>query len=378
MAEMYRVEIFAVGTWVGNMGPTKWTQEDLGEIVANTNALMSKGTLKPKLKFGHSSEQFWEEAEVLENQSDGDPGIGNGVNFAIKDEFIVCDFIGMPDIVFNIIEAGLYDSVSAEVNYIQNFGWFISAVALLGADAPAVKTLDDLQAFLSDKTFTPKAVPQVLTFSNPNFRGKDMSDTNKDKTEGTKTPAGIDPATAVIVEDNAVLKQKFSDSEAARAAAESKAKASETELEGYRKKALEVQFSEQKASVLSSYTKDVTDGLLMPALLTKIENHLDEQKVNFALGNTLSLSPELAREVAQAYSEKLPVKNYGDNNSEDETGLAPDEAFELEINKLLSSNSSLNYREASDHVSRTKPQVLKAYVEWTDKVSELGKPQGVA
>ena len=380
MQQMIGVEIFAVGTWVGNRGPMKWTQDDLIEIVQNTNALMANGHLKPKLKFGHSEEQFWEEAQVLEGQEDGDPSIGWANKFRIIGDKIICDFSDMPDIVYNVIQAKLYSQISAEIVFIQEFGWFISAVALLGADAPAVKTLDDLQQFLSDSTVNIQAIiskqePQskaVLTFSNPCI-GVVMP-----KEETTPTPTSGDKAVEVIVGENIELKVKNSELVSNASKLTSENEDLKKELNGYKKEKAKEKFSEQKAAILAPYKADSEKGLLPPAFVSEVESYLNSQQANFTIDNTLFLSPELVRKAVEAYSEHLPTGEQGGNKVEVKTGMAADDEFVKAVKEAqLNSGGKMSYKEASNLVAQTKPELFKKYTDWTEEVSALGRVKGV-
>lgn len=384
MADIYGVEIFDVGTWVGSYGPMKWSFEDMQEIVLNTNALMTDGKLKPKLKFGHSDEQFWESAEVLEGQDDGDPSIGKVINFRLKGTKVIADLVGLPDIVYSAIDQELYTNVSAEVVFIQNFGWFVSAVALLGADPPAVKTLSDLQAYLSELSVqTPDFVPGTrLTFSETYFIGGEMPEHvgDKKKTGDNSSQAPLtNEAISAILKQNQDVLQQFTESQGVIADLKKKLEDGGKELSKYKKANVEVLFNAKFSEIIAPYEKDVTDGLLMPACLDKIKEHLNKQKAGFTAEGTLGLTPELAREVAMSYKEKLPgISSASDDDSgSNDDDKAPDETYVREIKAAMNQNPKLTYSEAAKYVGDVKPEVLKKYVAWTEKVSAKGKPGAI-
>lgn len=368
MKRMAGVEIFAVGTWLGSLGPIKWSLSDLEELVANTNALMTEGTLKPKLKLGHSSEQFWEESEILEGQDDGDPALGKAIQFRIQGDKVICDFESMPDIIYQCIEQELYDSVSAELSFIQNFGWFISAVSLLGADTPAVKVLDDLQAFLSDSSTSHSSGDFTLKFSQPTFKGD-----YKMPDEPIKTAAE-----EAIVKENATLKQQYSDSQSALQTEKENSEAKDKELAKYKQQAVTNRFSDEKQRVLQPFRDQVEKGRLMPAMLTKLEDCLDAQKAGFSEESVLTITPELTIELSEAYQQSMPgQEGAGGGAAGGDDGSAPDDKFELEVKKVQAQHAHMSYKQASDFVAMSQPVLLKEYSEWKDSVSNLGRVGGV-
>ena len=70
--------------------------------------------------------------------------------------------MGLPTVVFNAVKNGLYRNVSIELlkgieRNGNSFPWVLDAVALLGADTPAVRGLKDLQAL----TMSAKNLPNM-------------------------------------------------------------------------------------------------------------------------------------------------------------------------------------------------------------------------
>jgi hypothetical protein len=144
------IEIFTPGEWAG----LSWTDEDLDEMVRNFHALAAY--VKPPIKLGH------DDGQVLA-QVDGYPAIGHVENLRRVGNRLVADVSDMPSIVRNAIDKRLYRRVSAEIypswettsaakslkSDVQ--GKVLAAVALLGADVPEVKSLDDLQRYLASE-----------------------------------------------------------------------------------------------------------------------------------------------------------------------------------------------------------------------------------
>jgi hypothetical protein len=132
-------EIFAPGTW-----NKTWTfaAQDLHDIVANFKALGDNHHVP--LKFGHNDKQ---------PMTDGYPALGWVSDVWVKDDKLIAKFESVPTIVKKAFDAKLYRHVSVELDVDvehrgKKYKYVLSAVALLGADIPAVNTLNDLKHYL--------------------------------------------------------------------------------------------------------------------------------------------------------------------------------------------------------------------------------------
>jgi len=141
MTDLKGVEIFAAGIWNGD----PYTVKDLDSIV-DAYGLMPR---RPPLKLGHS------ETQKFFGQSDGAPALGWVDKLYRNGKKLLADFTKVPDVVANFIRGGNYDRVSAEIYW--NFKLpegdtvlprALKAVSLLGADMPAITSLQDLQTVL--------------------------------------------------------------------------------------------------------------------------------------------------------------------------------------------------------------------------------------
>lgn len=144
------IEILAPGTWKGNKTVTI-TDADIplfveafAELIGNTEL-----NYEPPVKLGHDVNQ-----KLL--QADGYPAAGWVSALKTVGNKLVADLKGVPAKLGAIIKAGGYKKVSAE--FYQNhelggktFPWVLKAISLLGADVPAVKTIQDIQAMYSDE-----------------------------------------------------------------------------------------------------------------------------------------------------------------------------------------------------------------------------------
>jgi len=130
------VEIFAAGTWNGDL----YTEKDLDAMVDAFEK--TRKTIKPFLKLGHNEKQT-----IL--AKDGLPAAGWVENLRKVGNKLVCDFVGVPKAIYELIRAQAYRKVSAEIfwNFAldgEKYPYLLKAVALLGADTPAVASLDDI------------------------------------------------------------------------------------------------------------------------------------------------------------------------------------------------------------------------------------------
>lgn len=132
------VEIFSAGTWNGD----EYTLDDLNSMVSNFDELRSG--LKPYLKLGHDEEQ-----DLI--QTDGLPAAGWIERLYVMGDKLVADFSQIPKTVYELIKSGGYKKVSSEIFWNLKIGEkvyskVLAAVALLGADTPAVMNLKDILA----------------------------------------------------------------------------------------------------------------------------------------------------------------------------------------------------------------------------------------
>lgn len=137
----FDAEIFSVGTWNGD----KYTDQDLEDIVRNFGIL--KDEYKPPIKLGHNEKQM----------KDGNPALGWVVGLKKAGSKLIASFADVPDIVYRAIKSGRYKRISSEIYWNLKHGGKVfkralAAVALLGADVPAVNNLADLEAYLTQSS----------------------------------------------------------------------------------------------------------------------------------------------------------------------------------------------------------------------------------
>lgn len=150
-------EIMAVGTW----NDITFTGSDLDQIVAAFSGLSLSGRIP--LKFGHGLH------DTDQPFREGLPALGWVDRIYRQGEKLLADFSNIPGVVYDAIKKGMYRFVSVELLKNVQAGtrilpWVLDAVALLGADQPAVGTLKDLQAL------TMKRGPQLRSSARVAFR----------------------------------------------------------------------------------------------------------------------------------------------------------------------------------------------------------------
>jgi phage host-nuclease inhibitor protein Gam len=130
------VEIFSSGVWNGD----EYSLEDLQGMVAAFEK--NKVAVRPFLKLGHDDDQ-----KLIQN--DGLPAAGWIDRLYILGEKLVADFSSIPKKIFDLISNKAYRKVSSEIYWNVKIGeeyykHMLGAVALLGADTPAVMNLNDI------------------------------------------------------------------------------------------------------------------------------------------------------------------------------------------------------------------------------------------
>lgn len=133
------VPLLSVGTWAASTGVFHVGTEDLAAAIG---AFSDPGYTRPGIKLGHVDARF-----------DGQPGLGRIINPRLSDDgmTLVADLAGMPAWLADISASAFpRRSIEAEFGHQTQTGrkhsFALTAVALLGVEAPAVSTLADIAA----------------------------------------------------------------------------------------------------------------------------------------------------------------------------------------------------------------------------------------
>ena len=159
MSTVANVRVFSTGTWTDSAGVERdWTDADLDELVRAFNAGYP-GTVP--LKAGHTPDTFnskiAEKLGVPVELITGDIGgkgqvaLGRMATLEKRGNLLFATFERVPEPIAALIEAGLFSTVSVEVENSDSgdFRSALTAVAMLGAEEPAVDeaTLDRALVF---------------------------------------------------------------------------------------------------------------------------------------------------------------------------------------------------------------------------------------
>ena len=338
-------EIFAVGKWNG----LEFTQDDLR---AMESAFADIGdNLRVPLKMGHNNKQ---------PMTDGQPALGWVKKIWVAGGKLMAKFVDMPDIVRKAMEKKLYRNVSVEldmdVKYKQKeYPFVVSAVALLGADIPAVNTLADLKHYLSrDADFS---VGRSACFSAIAGQSKTKEYTMTLE-ELTKKVAELTADVATFTTENAKLKAEKAELEAkvAKFSADAKAKAD----------------ADAKAAVQTkreAITTILEDGVKSEAITpAQRENYsrvlrLDDDASVQALD--IEQVKALIPEGKKKFSKEKGHDN-GGNNAED-NDLTPPEKVVAECEAILAKGDAKTFAQAQQLLFRRDPKLAREYVDFNDR-----------
>jgi hypothetical protein len=138
LATVADVELMHTGTWDLSTGQFTFTVDDLAGAVASQDC---PAVRRPVLKLGHCDPRF-----------DGEPAVGWIANMATAENgrTLVGDYTGMPGWLGDVIASAFPDrSIEGEYDFHCQMGhthpFVVTAVALLGVNAPGVGTLQSLQ-----------------------------------------------------------------------------------------------------------------------------------------------------------------------------------------------------------------------------------------
>lgn len=137
---------------------------ELDGLVESFEALTPKGGFTPVLKLGHA------DAQRFMGQSSGAPNLGIVEKIFREGEKLLANFSNVPDAVVDLIRQRRFTNVSVEI--VPNlefdgktFSQVLTAVALLGAEMPAINGLKELAAALFTKVeITPITADNIVSY----------------------------------------------------------------------------------------------------------------------------------------------------------------------------------------------------------------------
>ena len=328
-------EIFSVGEWNGE----RFSHEDLAEIASNFERL--RGVVQPPLKFGH------DESQTLLGQQDGDPALGWVQGLRVVGDRLVATFAGMPSVVLEAIRKGRYRRVSAELYFNvrqggQVLGKALKAVALLGADLPAVTNLRDLTAFLhaADGKSLQTGEARVFTMDRHDSPAKER----------------CMPTTPDIEELQTELQEL-------RAYREQQEQRKHQELARRRTQA----FQQARDNVATFCEEQVLQGRLTPHLRDRLLRELEQQVHSFSEGGGLRVSIGWLRDFIASQPVVLPqaeAAHAGQPPGDATPGGDPSrDLAQRAAQRMVEMN--LTYTQAAEYVLKTDPVLARAYRDFT-------------
>ena len=200
MAQVYEVngiEVFEAGLWNGE----KYTEKDLDEMIKNF------GVVDAPLKIGHDAKQ----------KISGQPAVGWISRLYKKGKKLYADIKDIPKTVYELMKTNAYKKRSAEIFYGFKDGAgrllnnVFAGVALLGAELPALNTLEDIVALYDlkgDGQMTKVAVFEIeepkVEVAEEEVKEKDDADKPAEPADANTDADNVDTAdTAVASGDTA-------------------------------------------------------------------------------------------------------------------------------------------------------------------------------
>jgi hypothetical protein len=339
-------EIFAPGTWNKTW---KFSAQDLRDIAATFEALGDNHHVP--LKFGHNDSQ---------PMTDGYPALGWVSKVWVNEQDkLMARFDSVPSIVKKAFDAKLYRHVSVELDVDvehrgKKYKYVLSAVALLGADIPAVNTLNDLKHYLDGGERLAASRREVFSVVQGNLttEPEEGNDMTKEELE------------AAIKAAVAPLEAKFTAATADLAVANAKLAALENEKTKNEELAAVGKVKMHREGLVAKLEAAVKDKRLTPAQR--------ESTIKFMrLGDdkaVLEITPEQIDEYINVNGQKVKMsaeqgKGSGTGGSNDDESSYEDAGEEIyrRAKKLQGDDAKLSFSAARDRVMEADPELAKKY-----------------
>lgn len=346
-------EIFAVGTWNKTW---KFTHKDLEQIAATFTELQSAH--KVPLKFGHNDDQ---------GMTDGYPALGWVTRVWAVGDKLMAHFENIPPVVFKAMEAKLYRHVSVELDVDvehkgKKYKYVLSAVALLGADIPAVNTLKDLTTYLDGGARLAASRREVFNAVQGSKYSQSEEDTDMTKEEiEAAIKSGIATQLAPVQEQLAKFTTENSGLKAAneKLLAEKKQREETEQVE---------KIKMHRTALIGQFETAVKEKRILPA---QRESALKFMRINDDT-QVLSVTAEQVKEYIDVNGNKAvkftQQKEQGrvnsDNAGNGEGDQYDDAGAEVvrRAKKLMSEDAKLSFSVARDRVLEGDPELGQAWL----------------
>lgn len=335
------MEIFAIGTW----NEIPFSKKDLQNIITNFTNL--NGIITPFLKLGH------EDKESQKLGEKGQPALGKIEKLWLNAKnVLMAKVTDMPDVVYNAIKKKLYKNVSIEIStgviYKGNdIGTVLEAVAILGADFPAVNTLADLQTYMNADIFSRS---DIMCFTAIKLNEEyEMSELTEMAAKLDKLVAKID----VVSEENKTLR---SENEKLSGEVKDFSKKESDSKEAEKKLAIKT----SRDSVTSLLEDAVKEKKILPAQreqfskLLQIDDDEMVQKVDMELLKTMVEKGSVGFTTKKAYGNKSA-------EGDEDTDMTVDEKVLLESRKLVGSGVAKTISSAMNMVFQADKKLAEEF-----------------
>lgn len=338
------VEIFAVGKWNG----MEFTADDLHSVVEAFDRLGDNHRVP--LKFGHNNKQ---------PMTDGQPALGWVTALKVEGDKLFAKFSDVSKLVQTAFAKKMYRNVSVELDLDvthkgQHYDYVLSGVALLGADIPAVNTLNDLTHYLDrDAAFSVGRRAMFSAIAGNLTQGEINMDLAQLTAKVAELSASLEALTTervTLAAENAALKAQVAKFEADnKAATEAQTKA---------------RIDAKRADVKQLLEDGVKSEAITPAAreqftkLLRIDDDLAVEALDIEGVKALMTSSKAA-----SFS-----REQGRGSGQGGTAASsPAEQVAQEIAALLAAGTVKNFADAQRAVFARNPQLARDYINANDK-----------
>jgi hypothetical protein len=361
------VEIFAIGKWNGD----NFTEQDL------------KGIVEASTEVGF-------DPPVTTDHKQGGPALGWGEQIKFKAGKLVADLSKLPLKLYEAIKRENYKRISVELysNYTQNgktWPYVLKAITFLGADIPAVPTLEAISSLYSDDSGKYKWYEYTKTAEN-----KDNGDTKFNKKGGEQmkekndtievdvkiyqdTITELKSKVETFSSENTELKGELETTNDKLKSVTAEKEDIAKQLKEFADKAVKEKAERKEAETKAFCDQLVKDGKLAPASKTKVFDSLmnsdTETKVHDfkdADGNTSKQTQyEMLKHIFSQgkkvidFSEVCP-DNKNESETIDDNAKASDE-LDKKTKAYMAEHNIKSYAEAWNSVKELNPELVKRY-----------------
>jgi len=345
------VEIFSTGKHRGSE-TVQITDDDLTEMVNSFNALGAQEGYKPVLKLGH------EDAQKFFGQRKGAPNLGFVEKIWKEGGKILADFSNVPDALVDLIKARRYNAVSIEMFPKTEVGGatfsnVLTAVALLGAELPAVKGLKELAATL----FTEEP-------DGPDFSGDALKLTSEEEDMATYSQEQLDQLVeAAVAKAKDEVRAEFAEQVATLSTErDDAAKGKETAENALR----QYEDDTRKSDAETMVNDAIKAGKLTPAQKDEATAFALNLTGTVKFGDTEKSASDMFKSFIDALPPKVDFDEHGAGGEGERKSASAAEEVDAKSKKLMSEKDGLDYAGARRVVLDENPTLKQRYFEMED------------